>query len=90
MCNLLVKGKGLGWAYNSGMDIELRNQERESWDEVTRRLDFFLEAFRGLDVTAARQAASNLGKAVRRHEPLYVDRMTEEFGLEEIVDEEES
>lgn len=72
------------------MDEELREQEREAWDEVTRRLDFFLTAFRDLDSAAARQAAAKLGKACGRHESLYIQRMTEEFGLDAPRENEDS
>jgi len=62
-----------------GMDAELRNKEREAWDEVLRRFDFFVEAYRTLDVSAARMAADKFGEAVNAHGPLYAKRMESEL-----------
>ena len=87
MCNLHVKGKGPSGAYNSGMDTELRNKEREAWDEVLRRLDFFIEAYSALDVSTTQMAADKFGEAVGKHSPLYAKRMDGEFGT---VEKEES
>lgn len=60
-----------------------RETERALWQEVMKRLDFFVRAFEEGDIMTSRMAGQKLSEALLEHDKMYVKRLLEELDLEE-------
>lgn len=59
--------------------MDIVKKEQKAWDEVEKRINFFVEAFNGKDVALIKAGGKKVIKSMEDHAPLYAERIEAEF-----------